>query len=339
LLEILGRMRDHRVLAVGVFSILVLGAVAVWFTARGARAGLTLALTVDPRDGAAAVLGCVVSLVASATVWRICFQALGARVSGLEACGRYAAGSLVNAVSPARLGDGVRTALFARSLEGEEGRLTLAVGALGAVAICRAVAECSMIALGAALGAVPIWPVAVVLATAGGIVATALWIDRRHRAGSRFARLAGAIAMIAQRPGLYLRMLFWAFVAIGGQVAAAAAIAAGLGVKAPLLAGLVMIAALDLAAALPITPGGLGIASGAVSLALLSRGVDLPVSVAAGVTLQAVTTVSSLAFAGVVLPLAARPSLARHAAIRVGAVVAVAGSLAIVGRVLVTGLT
>src|SRR5262245_50191771 len=60
------------------------------------------------------------ALGTSAMAWRVAFGACGARLSHSDACSRYAVGSLLNSVAPAKLGDALRIALFSRSLEGRD---------------------------------------------------------------------------------------------------------------------------------------------------------------------------------------------------------------------------
>ena len=55
---------------------------------------------------------------------------------------------------------------------------------------------------------------------------------------------------------------------------------------------------LDLAGIAPITPGGFGIATGAVAMALASRGISGSQALGVGIAMQAVETVVSLAVGG-----------------------------------------
>ena len=106
------------------------------------------------------------------------------------------------------------------------------------------------------------------------------------------------------------------------RVLAAATIATSLGVQWSFGTGLIITAALDLAATVPLTPGGVGIASGAVTLALQTRGVSLATAIAAGLAFHAVETLAGLAFgAAGVLGLARYPSpAARRWGLRVATV-------------------
>ena len=53
--------------------------------------------------------------------------------------------------------------------------------------------------------------------------------------------------------------------------------------------------ALDLAGTVPLTPGNLGIASGAVAIALRSRGIGVTEALGVGIGIQALETLVSLA--------------------------------------------
>ncbi len=89
-------------------------------------------------------------------------------------------------------------------------------------------------------------------------------------------------------------------------------------------------AALDVAATLPLTPGGLGLTSGAISFALTTQGVPLPAALAAGLVFHLVETLTSLGFAACVLPPAVRPGAAANLAPKLVAA-GVTAALVIVG--------
>src|SRR5207245_1645909 len=82
--------------------------------------------------------------------------------------------------------------------------------------------------------------------------------------------------------------------AAGHRRGGAAAIAAALGVSHPLLAAVIIVPALDLATAIPLTPGNIGIATGTVAVALQSKGVDLTKALTTGIALQAIETAVSI---------------------------------------------
>ncbi len=106
----------------------------------------------------------------------------------------------------------------------------------------------------------------------------------------------------------------------------------GLGM-AGLVAALAITAALDVAAAFPITPGGIGITSGAISLVLTSRGVGVATAVGARLVFHAVETATGLAFVGLSFALAGRSRVAWRPALRVASVGAAVAAFAAVASV------
>jgi uncharacterized membrane protein YbhN (UPF0104 family) len=92
------------------------------------------------------------------------------------------------------------------------------------------------------------------------------------------------------------RVARWVAAATAARLLAAAAIAAALGLPSPLLAALLILPAIDLAGLLPVTPGNIGLKSGAIALALQAHGVDGTTALSTGIALHAVETVVGLAF-------------------------------------------
>ncbi|HZB22556.1 MAG TPA: lysylphosphatidylglycerol synthase domain-containing protein [Gaiellaceae bacterium] len=92
------------------------------------------------------------------------------------------------------------------------------------------------------------------------------------------------------------RVATWVAGATAARLVAATAIAASLGVPSPFLAALLVLPAIDLAGLLPLTPGNVGLKSGAIALALQSKGVDVTTALASGIAFHAVETVVGLVF-------------------------------------------
>jgi uncharacterized membrane protein YbhN (UPF0104 family) len=92
------------------------------------------------------------------------------------------------------------------------------------------------------------------------------------------------------------RVASWVAAATVARLLAAAAIAAALGVDSPFLAALLVLPAIDAAGLLPITPGNVGLKSGAIAIALQSQGVDVTTALSSGIAFHAVETVVGLAF-------------------------------------------
>jgi hypothetical protein len=72
------------------------------------------------------------------------------------------------------------------------------------------------------------------------------------------------------------------------------AAATALGLPHPVLAALLILPALDVAAAFPITPGSLGVGSGAVAVALASQGIGMTQALGVGFAIQALETLISI---------------------------------------------
>jgi uncharacterized membrane protein YbhN (UPF0104 family) len=306
------------------------GVCAAWLAGGGAHASLAAAAAADPRLAILAGGGFAVSLAATAFAWRLGFRALGASLSGIDACVRYAAGSLVNTVSPARLGDGLRVALFARTLTPRHGRVLSTAGAVAAIALTRAFAQLVVLGCGLAVGAVPFWPLLGLAGLAAAGAATVLALHRWHRRGP-VRWLTEASATVVAQPRLGLGLAGWALLAVAGRVLAATAAVSALGVPHPLVMALAITAALDVTAAFPITPGGIGITSGAIALVLASHGVGLATAAGAGLVFHAVETTTSLTFAGSSFALAGVSRVGWRPSLRVAsfaAVVAASAALA-----------
>jgi uncharacterized membrane protein YbhN (UPF0104 family) len=240
----------------------------------------------------------VVSLFASASTWRTTLEACGARLGVRDACARYGVGSLVNTVAPMRLGDAARLMLFSRTLDQEGGRALTAGGALGAIGLARAIVQAILLTVAAIVGTLPLWPVAALigLASCGLLIG---FLGRRRLPRRPVMHLLDAAHALTHSPRRAASLLGWTSVAAITRVIAATAIASSLGVPWSLGTGLIITAALDLATTIPLTPGNIGIASGAVALALQARGVPVATAVASGLAFHAVETAAGLVFGAV----------------------------------------
>jgi uncharacterized membrane protein YbhN (UPF0104 family) len=241
-----------------------------------------------------AALAFVGSLSCSALAWRSALTAVGGCAGFLDAGARYGVGSLVNSVAPARLGDAVRVALFSRTLPGED-KVLRTGGVFAAIGAARALVLAVLLVVGFSFGALPLWPVAAV-AGLGGIAVVLAVATRRRTPHFRVAHLLDAFRAFGREPVRGARIVAWIALATVCRLAAAAAIAAALGVRAPVLAALLIVPALDLAGTLPLTPGNVGITSGAVAMALQAHGVGLDQALGAGIALHAVETAAGLVF-------------------------------------------
>jgi uncharacterized membrane protein YbhN (UPF0104 family) len=241
-----------------------------------------------------AALGFVGSLTGSALAWRSALAAVGGRSGPLDAGARYGVGSLVNSVAPARLGDVIRVGLFSRTLPGDD-RVLRTGGAFAAIGAARALVLAAMLIVGFSLGALPLWPVAALVGF-GALAVVLAYVTRRRTPHSHVAHLLDAFRAFGREPLRGARILGWIALATLSRLAAAGAIAAALGVHSPVLAALLIVPVLDLAGTMPLTPGNIGVTSGAVAMALQAHGVGLTQALGAGIAFHAVETAAGLVF-------------------------------------------
>src|SRR5437588_1695901 len=241
----------------------------------------------------AAAVGFLAALLCNAWVWRSGIQLCGGRIDRVRAVACYGVGSLVNAGLPARVGDAARIALFSRSFGRARDRYWTAGSVFGAIGAARALVLAVLVVVGAALGALPLWPVLVL----GGLVGVAVmvaWFARGRRARRHVAHALDAFRALGQSPDGGARIVGWVAAATVARVGGTAAIAAALGVSDPVLAALIIVPTLDLTTVIPLTPGNIGIGTGTVAVALQARGVDLTKALTTGIALQAIETAVSI---------------------------------------------
>jgi uncharacterized membrane protein YbhN (UPF0104 family) len=246
----------------------------------------------NPRWLWIAGLGFAISVLAAAGSWRCAIGLCGGRIGVMDACARFGAGSLVNTFVPARAGDAVRIGLFSRALPNKE-RLWTTGGAFAVVSATKAVVLGGLVIAGAVTGAVPLWPLLISVGFVVGVVGIAV-ASRRREACTRASHLLDVFRALALHPSGALRLMGWAFLAAAARLIAATAILASLGISHPVVAAIVIMAALDVASALPLTPGNFGITSGAVAMALQAHGLSFTEGLAAGSALHAVETAIGL---------------------------------------------
>ena len=224
--------------------------------------------------------------VAAAGSWRCAVGNAGGETSLPDACARYGAGSLVNTFVPFRAGDAVRIALFSRLIPHEK-RVRSTAGAFAAIGAARAVVLIALVAAGAIAGAVPMWPL-LVLTGMVLVAAAAAWFARSHR-NSHF------LDAFRDPKGL-APLIGWMIASTVARYGAAATTCAALGIKDAFAAAIIVLPALDLAGLLPLTPGNVGMTSGAIAVALKAHGVSMQAGLAAGIAFHAVETAIGLLF-------------------------------------------
>jgi uncharacterized membrane protein YbhN (UPF0104 family) len=279
---------------------------------------------------AAAIIGFLGGFVCTVGAWRAALASAGGRISSKQAGARIAVGGLVNAFAPAKLGDAVKVALCARAIEGP-GRVWTTGGVYTALAAARSLALATVVVAASAIGAMPLWPVFALCGVVAALVVVAS-LSTRVRNHPRIAQLAGGLAGLARSPRAAATVLAWSFGMQAARLCATAAVAAALGVPHAFVAAFLIIPALDVAAAFPITPGGLGVGSGAVAVALASRGIGGSQALGVGMGLQGVETLLTVALGGCSLLYLARPGrTVRVWAVRAASVGVAAALAAFVG--------
>jgi uncharacterized membrane protein YbhN (UPF0104 family) len=233
------------------------------------------------------------ALACSACAWRSALCLCGGKIGRLEAGARYGLGSLVNSLLPGYAGGAVRVALFSRGLAGRE-RLWVASGIPAAIGAARAFLLAVLILAAASSGVLPAWTALALAGVGCAAVIVCACAARRKPGAHGLARVFDVFRAAGQAPSAALPLVGWLVGAVGARVLAVAAVAAALGVRAPIAASLVIVPALAVAAFASLTPAGIGVTSGAVALVLHARGVDGATALAAGIALNAVETAVGL---------------------------------------------
>jgi len=240
---------------------------------------------------AAGLFGC--AFLATVSAWRAALAAAGGRICPLQAASRIGVGSLVNSFAPAKLGDAVKIALCSKAITGPD-RLWTAGGVYAALGAARLLMLAGLVVAASATGALPVWPVFVLcgVVLALGVVALS---SSRWREHHRIAHLLEGFAALERSPRDAVAVLAWTATVLLTRFGATAAVAAALGFSHPFLAALVILPAIDLAGAIPVGVGNVGVASGAVAVALQSRGIGVSDAIGAGIAIQALETAVSFA--------------------------------------------
>ncbi len=237
--------------------------------------------------------GFVLGFACTVGAWRAALGAAGGRIGTYRAASCIGVGSLVNAFAPAKLGDAVKIGLCSRSIDAP-GRLWTAGGVYAALAAARCLTLAALLVVASATGAMPLWPV-FVLCGAVAVLAIAAAYSGRLRRHPRIAKVLAGFAALERSPRGIATVLAWTAGMVLARLGATMAVAAALGLPHPVLAALVILPALDVAAAFPLTPGSIGIGSGAVAVALAGRGIGMTQALGVGFAIQALETFVSIA--------------------------------------------
>jgi uncharacterized membrane protein YbhN (UPF0104 family) len=286
---------------------------------------------------AAAALGFFLAFCASVAAWRVALAAAGGTLGWRQAGARIGVGSLVNSFAPAKLGDAVKLALCAKAANVPD-TLWTAGGIYAALAAARTLVLVGLVAVGWSIGVVPAWPLACLLAVLG-LLCVAAAVSGRLRNHPHLLHLLAAVRALVANPRLALTIVGWTTATTVARLAGTAAVAAALGVNNPALAALLILPALDLAGVIPLTPGAVGIGSGAVAGALATRGIAAPDALATGLAIQGIETLVSVSVGtGGLLYLAAPDTALRRWSTRI-AVVGGAAAFAVALGSVVLALT
>jgi uncharacterized membrane protein YbhN (UPF0104 family) len=304
------RAGDRRAIVVSVVVLAILAAAA----ATPQLLGPKMAKALDDVGGAdpiwlwVAGAAFVVSLACTGLAWRSALVRLGARTSPVDSAARYGVGSLVNSFAPARIGDAVRIALFSQTLDRSR-RVWTTGGVFAAIGAARALALGVMVIVAAATTDASWWPLALFGSAAIGAIVLSL-LARRRRLPARLAPLLDAFRLFGRDPRAALAVAGWIFTATAGRLGAAAAVMAAYRLPHPALSAVLIVAALDVAGLIPLTPGNWGVTSSAIVVALNARGIDVTDALTVGIAFHALETVVSVAFGGlsalVLTPIPAR---------------------------------
>jgi len=183
-------------------------------------------------------------------------------------------------------------ALLSRAIDGP-GRLWTGGGVYAALAGARCLALALLVVIASITGAVPLWPVFALCALVAALAVTGS-LSGRVRRHPRIAQVLEGFAALQRSPRALATVLGWTLGMVACRLAATVAIAAALGLPHPMLAALLILPALDVASAFPITPGSIGIGSGAVAVALAGRGIAMPQALGTGFAMQALETLVSI---------------------------------------------
>jgi uncharacterized membrane protein YbhN (UPF0104 family) len=241
---------------------------------------------------AVAALGFLAAFACTVGAWRAALASAGGTLCPKQAAARLAVGAMVNSFAPAKLGDAVKIGLCSRALS-TPGRIWTASGAYAALAATRGLTLAALVVVASATGALPLWPVFVLSAGAVVVIAAAA-LSARLRTHARVTQALAGLSALARSPRALATVVGWTVGMQLARVAGTVAAAYALGLPSPFLAALVILPALDLAGTLPLTPGSFGIGSGAVAVALASRGIGMTQALAVGLAIQGVETAVSI---------------------------------------------
>lgn len=271
---------------------------------------------VDAWIVAAAVVVNAAGIAIRAEAWRGLLRHVpGDRVRIGDALTAYVVGLVGNALLPARAGEAARVNVMGRRLGGD-GAYALVAGSVVAHRLLDCVPFALLILLAVALAgpsglsgiALPAAAIGIV-AAAGAAVLLLRRAPSRQRGSSRLITVFAAVrrgAAEVGRPGIALRALGLLTVAWAAQLVVVWLALAAFGLPHPVGTAALVLVAANVAAAVPLLPGGVGMFQAAVALSLGAGGTAAAAGIAFGVGLQGLELLTTLL---VGLPTAAREGL------------------------------
>jgi uncharacterized membrane protein YbhN (UPF0104 family) len=321
-------------LALSIGAALVLAAIAASPQLLGHRvvAAVGELRGADPNWLWLSALGFALAFACTVCAWCAALAAAGGRICPRQAAARLGVGCLVNSVAPAKLGDAVKIALCSRAID-DPGRIWTTGGVYAALAAARSLTLAVLVVVASITGALPLWPVFALCGMVAALVAAGHFTGRL-RNHERIAKVLAGLLALERSPRAIAKVLGWSFAMTASRLAATIAAAAALGLPHPVLAGLVIMPALDVAAAVPLTPGSIGVGSGAVAVALASRGIGMSQALGVGIAIQALETLVSVGAGSAGALYLLRPTVrARRWALRGVTLGASAAAAAVVGAI------
>jgi glycosyltransferase 2 family protein len=292
---------------------LLLGALALWFAARGVNRG-QLSDTFQHVGWwwvAGAVAANVCNVVAQGWAWQLGLRAGGVGdVHMRHTIGATWIGKAGNQLLPAKVGEIARVAVVRRHTTGGPGQLPRIIGSLVAQRILALVATLVIVVVSALALPLPVTVpggragplLAVIAVVAVGLAAWRTGAARYLRRGVP-RRVRGLAENLAGGAGLLRpsrdagRALGLHTVAIGAQLVTMAMLLHAFSISAPVSAPLMIVALVAIAGAVPGAPGGLGVNQAAIVMPLgVSYGVSASSALAFSLGLQA--TIAAVAVVG-----------------------------------------
>jgi uncharacterized membrane protein YbhN (UPF0104 family) len=329
---------SRRTLALGGGGLLAVAILAVAARLSGGHVASTLDALQDASRPwlAMSFLGFLCAFACTVCAWRAALESAGGRLGYGQTAARLGVGAMVNSFAPAKLGDAVKITLCSRALDGP-GRLWTTGGAYAALTAARSLTLAALVIVASATGAMPFWP-ALVLAGGATIVVAAATASRKLRNHHRIAQLLEGAAALARDRHALAGVALWTTGMQISRVAGTAGVALALGLPHPFLAALVILTALDLVGTIPLTPGSIGIGSGAVAVALASRGIGMVDALATGLAIQGVETLVSVTCGSLGLVHLVQPNERLRRLVQRGALVGASAVLAALLGLVVRGL-